>query len=145
MFLSLLLIFELIQQAALVNFMLFLNILKILKSFWTFWRKNCISLDLWALFSWKPCKAFKIAQCKQPQLIKPCLNFDLCFISKTSRTALLETIVSYKRKPHPSLSRKTEKTLLPALLDNQQHSRLNVHLFPDFPLTMQTWTEVLST
>ena len=32
-FLSLLLIFELIQHAALVNFMLFLNILKILKSF----------------------------------------------------------------------------------------------------------------
>ena len=36
-FLSLLLIFELIQQAALVNFMLLLNILKILKiSFGTF-------------------------------------------------------------------------------------------------------------
>ena len=39
-FLPLLFIFELIQQAGLVNFMLFLSILKILKiSFETFWRK----------------------------------------------------------------------------------------------------------
>ena len=41
LFLSLLLIFELIQQATLMNFMLFLNILKILKvSFSKFWREN---------------------------------------------------------------------------------------------------------
>ena len=65
------------QKSALVNFMLFLNIFKILKiSFWTFWRKNCISVALRALFSWKPCIAFRIAQCKQPQLVKPCLNSD---------------------------------------------------------------------
>ena len=39
-FLPLLFIFELIQQAGLVNFMLFLSILKILKmSFETFYRK----------------------------------------------------------------------------------------------------------
>ena len=58
-FLSLLLIFELIQQVTLINFMLHLNICKILKiSFWTFWRKNCISLALWALFSLKPYKVF---------------------------------------------------------------------------------------
>ena len=39
-FLSLILIFELIQQTALLNFILCLNIFKILKmSFWTFWRK----------------------------------------------------------------------------------------------------------
>ena len=104
---SLLLIFELIQQAALVKSM-FLSILKILKiSFWTQWRKNCISLDLWALFSWKPCKAFRIAQCKQPRLVKPCLNSDLYFISKTSGTALLETITSYK--PLPILSQENKK------------------------------------
>ena len=37
-------VFELIQHPALANFMLFLNIFKILKiSFWTFWRKKCIS------------------------------------------------------------------------------------------------------
>ena len=49
-FLSLLLIFELIHQAALVNFMLFSNILKILKiSFGTFWKKK-ISLDLMYTF-----------------------------------------------------------------------------------------------
>ena len=116
--LSLLLLFELIQQAALVNFMLFLNIFKILKiSLWAFWRKNCISLDLWALFSWNPCKAFRIAQYKQPRLIKPCLHSDLYFISKTSGAALLEATVSYKRKPFPSLSQENRTTLLPALLD----------------------------
>ena len=44
-FLSLLLIFELILHTAQVNFMLFLNIFKILRiSFWTFLGKNCISL-----------------------------------------------------------------------------------------------------
>ena len=116
MVLSLLLIFELIQQAALVNFMLFLNILKILKfSFWTCWGKNGISLDLWDLFSWKPCKASRIAQCKQPRLLKPCLNSDLYFISKTSGTALIETIVLYK--PLYSLSLVNRKTLPPALPD----------------------------
>ena len=113
-FLSLLLIFELIEQAALVNFIFFLNIFKILKiSFWTLWRKNCISLDLWALFSLKACKAFRIAQCKEPQLIKPCLNSDLYFIFKTSGTALLETIVSYKPLP---LSQENRKTLPQAAL-----------------------------
>ena len=71
-FLCLLLILELIQQAALVNFMLFLNMfLKILKI--SFWRKNCVSFDLWALFSWEPWKALRIAQCKQRRLVKPCL------------------------------------------------------------------------
>ena len=40
---SLLLIFELIQQTTLVNFVLLLNILKISKiSFWIFWKKNCL-------------------------------------------------------------------------------------------------------
>ena len=72
MFLCLLLILESIQQAALVNFMLFLNMfLKILKI--SFWRKNCVSFDLWALFSWEPWKALRIAQCKQRRLVKPCL------------------------------------------------------------------------
>ena len=66
-FLFLLPIFELIQQAALVNFMLYLNI-----SFSTFSGKNCVekSLALWALFPLKVLKAFRIVQCKEPQLVK---------------------------------------------------------------------------
>ena len=107
-FLSLLLLFALTQQAAQVNLMLFSNIFIFLKiSFWTFSRKNCISLALSAPFSLKPCKAFRIAQCKQSQLLKPRLNFDLCFIFKTSDRTLLETIVSYK--PCPSLSQVNQK------------------------------------
>ena len=104
-----------LSSFAMVIFMLFLNILKILKiPFWIFWRKN-ISLDLWSLFSWKPCKAFRIAHCKQPRLLKPCLNSDLYFISKTSSRVLLEKIFCYK--PFPSLSQENRKTLLPASLD----------------------------
>ena len=46
-----------------MNFMLFLIIFKIYKILlWTFWRKNCISLDLQAHFSLKPCKAFRTVQ-----------------------------------------------------------------------------------
>ena len=48
-------------------------------------------------------------------LVKPCLNSDLYFISKTSGTALVETIVSYK--PLPSLSRENRRTFPPAPLD----------------------------
>ena len=91
-------------------------LLKILKiSFWAFSRKNWISLDLWALFSWKLCKAFRIARCKQCQLVKSCLNSDLYLIYKTSGTALLDIITSYK--PSLSLSQENGKNLLPALLD----------------------------
>ena len=50
-------------------------------------------------FFLKRCKTFRIAQCKQPRLVKPCLNFDLCFIFKTSGVALLWTTVSYKLPP----------------------------------------------
>ena len=50
--------------------------------------------------------SLRIAQNKQPRLLKPCLNSDLYFISKTSGTALLETIVSYI---FPVSPRKTEK------------------------------------
>ena len=82
---------------------------------WTFLRKNCIFLDLWVLFSWKLCRNFRTARCKQPRLAKPCLNSDLHFIPKIFGTALLETIVSYK--PLPSLSQVNRKTHLPALLD----------------------------
>ena len=50
----------------------FLNIWKISKiSFWTFWHKSCISLDFWAILFWKPCKVFRIEQCKQPRLVTP--------------------------------------------------------------------------
>ena len=38
------------QQVALMNFMLFCNILKISKiSFWTFWKRNWLFLPSWAL------------------------------------------------------------------------------------------------
>ena len=115
----LLLIFELVQQAALVNFKLFMNILKILKiSLVTFLRKHCISIDLWDLFSQKRCKAFRIAQCKSPELVKPCLNSDLYFISKP----LLQL---YQRQwlpnnPFQVSPRKTEKLLYLSLSFEQQ-------------------------
>ena len=60
-------------------------------------------------FFWKPWKAFRIAQYKQPRLVKPCLNYDPCFISKTSGTAFLQTpsqFLPWKQKnPFPSTSR----------------------------------------
>ena len=96
-FLSLFLNFELIQQAALVNFVFFLNIVKILKiTFWTFGRKNCIFLNLWALFSLKPCKTFIIAQCKQPRLVKPWLYFDINFTFRSTGTALVQVKRAFK-------------------------------------------------
>ena len=77
--------------------MFFLNISKNFKIlFWMFWRKKYISLDLLPLISLKSCIAFRIAKCKQPRLVKPCLNSDLYFIFTTSGTTLLEAIVSYK-------------------------------------------------
>ena len=107
------------QQAALVNFMVLLNIFKILKIlFWIFWRKNGIFFALWALFYLKLYKTFRIGQGKKPRLLKPWLNFDLNFIFKSSGTALLETILSYR--PPPSFSqenRKTSPPLPPAPLD----------------------------
>ena len=49
-------------------------------------------------------------------LVKPCLNSDLYFISKTSRTALLVRIVSYK--PLPNHSQENRKTLPSSLQDS---------------------------
>ena len=96
-------------------------------AFWILWRKNCIPLDLRALFSWKPCAAFWIAQCKHRRLVNPCLNSDLYFISKTSGTALLETVVSYKLLP--SLSQENKKPLSQHFLTHQQHNSL-MCIFP---------------
>ena len=48
-------------------------------------------------------------------LVKPCLNSDLYFISKTCGATLLETTVSYK--PLARISQENRKTLLAALLD----------------------------
>ena len=56
-------------------------------------------------------------------LVKPCLNSELYFISKTSCTALLETTVSYK--PLPSLSQENRKTLY-QYSTHQQHNSLNI-------------------
>ena len=69
-------------------------------------------------------------------LVKPCLNSDLYLISKSSGTALLEAIVSYK--PLPILShRKTEKLFPQHFQINQQQKSLNVYLFLDFELQLR--------
>ena len=72
-------------------------------------------MTLVQVFSCKFCEIFKNnfftknLQATASGLVKPFLNCDLYFISKTSGTALLETIVSYK--PLPSLSQENRKTL----------------------------------
>ena len=115
-FLSLLLIFRVNSAGCSGDFHVVFKFCKFLKSnLEHFEGKNCTSLDLWAVFSRKPCNVFIIAQCKQPRLVKPFLNSDLCFTSLISGTALLETIVSYK--PLHRLSQENRKTLPPALLD----------------------------
>ena len=63
-------------------------------------KKKWLHLALWPLFSLKPCKTFRIVQCKQPQLVKPWLNFDLHFRFQSSHTALLE--VSFILTPSQS-------------------------------------------
>ena len=60
-FLSLLCNFELIEQAALVDFLIVFKHFQNLKNF-IFNILNCICLVLWTLFSLKPCKAFTIVQ-----------------------------------------------------------------------------------
>ena len=114
-FSSLLLIFKLIQQAALVNFMLLLNILKLLTINLTFKILNEKLYILWLVGSFflKTIKTFRKAQRKQQRLVKPCLISDLYFIYKTFGTALLETIIS--NKPLPILSQESRKTLTTAL------------------------------
>ena len=130
-FLPLLVIFELIQRAALVNFMLFSEILKILKT----------SLDLIALLEQhsanshnqekQPPEVFYKKRCSQ----KFCKNFDLYFISKPSGATLLQTIVSYKN-PFPVSRRKTEKHLPRHVQTQQQRNTLHVYLFLDFELQL---------
>ena len=63
---------------------MFLNILKITKIslFWTFWKKNWLSLASWALFILKLYEAFQIALYNYPWLVKSWLNFDLNFSFK---------------------------------------------------------------
>ena len=86
MFLSLLCNFELIEQVALVDFLLYLNIFKILRiSFSTFW---IACLVLWTLFSLKPCKAFSIVQTAMiskamisPALLDTSTTASLCIFS----------------------------------------------------------------
>ena len=89
-FLSLLLIFH-------VVFKRFQNvknlILRIVKD------KIAYLLPYGLFFYLKPCKGFRIEQFKQPRLR----------LFKTSGTALLDTIVSYK--PSPSLFHENRKTL----------------------------------
>ena len=137
----LLLIFELIHQATLVNFMFFLNIVKILKvSFWTFWRKICISLDLWALFLWKLCKAFRIVQCKQLRFLKSFKFWSIFHIqnlwySFTRDNSFLQTFTSLSQKnPSTNTSRHINNItalvcifslILNCSLANQKNSIMN--------------------
>ena len=67
-------------------------------SFWKFWRKNCISLDLRPLYSLKRCKAFRIALCKKPQFVKQCSGSDLYFIFGTCGTAQKEILFNFQYK-----------------------------------------------
>ena len=63
-------------------------------------------------------------------LLKPCLNSDLCFTSKTSGTAFLETPTNPLPVPH----RKREKPFPQHFQTHQQHKSLNAYLFLDFEL-----------
>ena len=134
-------IFELIHQTTLVNFMFFLNIVKILKvSFWTFWRKICISLDLWALFFWKLCKAFRVAQCKQLRFLKSFKFWSIFHIqnlwySFTRDNSFLQTLTSLSQKnPSTNTSRHINNItalvcifslILNCSLANQKNSIMN--------------------
>ena len=94
---SLLLIFEMIQQAALVKFMYFLSISKISeKRHFEHYEREIDSPCSLFFFFLKSHKAFRIAPCKQSWLnfVKTRLNFDLSFEFKSSGTVLLEIIVS---------------------------------------------------
>ena len=110
-FLSLFLIFELIQQILLVNFVLFFKHFQNLENHILNILKNFISLALWAFFSLKPNKAFRIAQCKQPRLVKPWLNFDINFIFKSTGTALVQVKRALKANfCHQKNNKKAEQT-----------------------------------
>ena len=101
----------------------------VLRNFVKFARKHpCQSLfnfikkdTLVQVFSCEFCEIFKNTffiehlRVTASGLVRPCLNSDLYFISKTSGTALPETVVSYK--PITSLSQENRKTLSSALLD----------------------------
>ena len=50
-------------------------------------------------FPLKPYKAFRVAQCKRPQLVRLSLDFDPHFIFNSSGSAFLETIGSYNPTP----------------------------------------------
>ena len=127
--LSLVLIFELIQQVALLSFLLHLSIFKILKiRFWTFWRKNCISIALWVLFSSKPYQAFRTAPWKQPRLVKPWLHFDQNLILKSAVTVLLGFLLTHFK----SLPEEQEKYSF----SSSRHISLSVYLFLDSELQL---------
>ena len=126
--LFLLLIFEVYQQGALVNFML---------HFEQFGRE----VDLWSLFSLKPYKAFGIAQRKKPWLVKPglCLNFRFKF----SGTLFLENRASSYFPP----ATRTRKIFSPELLDTSKtalgcifdSSILNCILADQMNLIIKEW------
>ena len=73
-------------------------------------------------FSWKPCRVFKIAQCKQSRLVKPCLNSYLYLILNSDQT------------PFPDFPRKTEKPFLQHFWTRQQYNSLNLYIFLNFEL-----------
>ena len=110
-----LLFFKLIQQAALVNFMLLLNIWKISKiSFWTFWKGKWLSVALCALYTLKLYKAFRIVQCKSSWLVKPWLNFGLNFRFKSFSSFTEELKKWSKIKLATVMVKRFDKSLPPS-------------------------------
>ena len=87
-----------------------------------------MSRALWALFSLKPCKAFRRALCKQPRLVKPCLNVDPCSLQLYQRQ-------QFPINPLAVSPRKTGKPF-PQRLHRHINNSLNVYLFLDSELQL---------
>ena len=87
-----------IQIVAPVNFTLFLNILRILKTLlWKFWKRNLLSCGLFFPNNWIK---VLVVQCKQPWLLKLKLKIDLNFRLKISKIKLVRLLVKRFDKSH---------------------------------------------
>ena len=107
-FSSLLLVFELIQQASLVNFMLYLNIFRIWKIL--FWRKYCTYISCLVSFHNSTAQTATISKA----MIKFWPEFH---VLKSSDTTLQLYNFLILTLPRPSLSQQNRKALPPAPLD----------------------------
>ena len=91
------------KKSVLRNFSKFIR-KHLCQSFFNFIKKEALV----QVFSCEFCEIFtnifftEHLRATASELVKPCLNSDLYFISKTSGTALLETKISYKPLPSPS-------------------------------------------